>query len=103
MRHALLALIVAAIATPAFAGEFVADHERYSYTAVRDAHGDVVLSGQAGIDPFALRVHGARVDGTMGVSTVSFKISDETLARLNNEVPGATEQASAVPATLAAN
>ena len=101
MRHALLALIVAAIATPAFAGEFVADHERYTYTAARDAHGDVVLNGQAGIDPFALRVHGNRVDGTVGISTVSFKISADTLARLDAEVPG-TQQA-ALPATLAAN
>ncbi|PXA83822.1 hypothetical protein DMC47_42215 [Nostoc sp. 3335mG] len=103
MRHALLAVLLAAVATPAFAGEFVADHERFTYTAARDAHGDVVLNGQAGVDPFALRVHGARVDGTMGNSTVSFRISDETLARLNSEVSGTTEQASAVPATLAAN
>jgi hypothetical protein len=102
MRHALLAVLLAAVATPAFAGGFVADGERYSYTAVRDAHGDVVLNGQAGVDPFALRVHGKRVDGTIGVSTVSFTISPETLARLDAEVPG-TQQAEAAPATLAAN
>jgi len=103
MRHALLAVLLAAVATPAFAGGFVADGERYSYTAERTRQGDVLLNGQAGIDPFVLRVHGNRVDGTMGVSTVSFKISNETLARLNDEVPAATEQASAAPATLAAN
>lgn len=102
MRHALLAVLLAAVATPAFAGGFVADGERYSYTAVRDAHGDVVLNGQAGVDPFALRVHGKRVDGTIGVSAVSFTISPETLARLDAEVPG-TQQAAAAPATLAAN
>lgn len=103
MRHALLALIVAAIATPAVAGDFVADRQHYSYTTVRDGHGDVLLNGQAGTDAFALRVHGNRVSGSMGLSDVSFKVSDETLARLNNEVPGATEQASIAPATLAAN
>ena len=103
MRHALLAVLLAAVATPAFAAGFVADGERITYTAARDARGDVLLNGQAGIDDFALRVHGNHVDGTMGVSSVSFKISPETLARLNDEVPGATQQASAVPATLAAN
>jgi hypothetical protein len=102
MRHALLAVLLAAVATPAFAAGFTADGERFTYTAVRDGHGDVVLNGQAGLDPFALRVHGNRVDGTMGVSTVSFKISADTLARLDAEVPG-TQQADAAPATLAAN
>ena len=101
MRHALLAVLLAAVATPAFAGEFVADGEHFSYTAARDGRGDVVLNGQAGIDPFALRVHGNHVDGTVGISTVSFKISADTLARLDAEVPG-TQQA-ALPATLAAN
>ncbi|MBA2934127.1 hypothetical protein HZF05_08435 [Sphingomonas sp. CGMCC 1.13654] len=103
MRHALLALIAAAIATPAVAGDFVAGGEHYSYTAARDAHGDVVLNGQAGHDPFALRVHGNHVSGSMGYSAISFKVSDEALARLNDEVPGAARQASAAPATLAAN
>jgi hypothetical protein len=103
MRHALLAVLLAAVATPAFAGGFVADGERYTYTSERTAQGDVLLNGRAGIDPFTLRVHGNRVDGTMGFSTVSFRISNETLARLNDEVPGATEQASAAAASLAAN
>lgn len=103
MRHALLAILLAAAATPALAGDFVAGGEHYTYTAARDARGDVLLTGQAGLDPFVLRVHGTRVEGTMGISTVAFKVSPDTLARLNDEVPGAAQQASAGPATLAAN
>ncbi len=103
MRHALLAILLAAAATPAVAGDFVVDGQHYTYTAARDAHGDVLLNGRAGFDSFALRVHGNRVDGTMGISNVSFQVSPATIARLDSEVPSQTLQAAATPATLAAN
>jgi hypothetical protein len=103
MRHALLAIVLAAVATPAFAGGFVADGQRYTYTAKRIANGDVLLNGEAGLDPFALRVRGRVVEGTIGLSSVSFRVSPETAARLANEVSGNTQQADAAPATLAAN
>jgi hypothetical protein len=103
MRHALFAILLAAAATPAVAGDFVVDGTHITYTASRDARGDVLLNGRAGFDPFALRVHGNRVDGTMGLSSVSFQVSPATIARLDNEVPSQARQAAVTPATFAAN
>ena len=101
LASALFAIApLAGIAAPAIAAplqHFTQDGEDYSYSAQRRADGLVVLRGTVDStgDAFNLRVRGQQVDGRIGVSTVSFRVSPETATRLASEVPadGAVETA----------
>ncbi len=105
IASALLAVApLATVAAPAIAAplqHFTQDGDQYSYAATRRADGVVVLRGTVDStgDAFNLRVRGTRVDGRIGVSTVSFTVSPETASRLASEVPAGGTMA----ATLAAN
>ena len=95
---------LAGLAAPAVAAplqHFTRDGEDYSYSAARRTDGVVVLKGtiESTGDAFNLRVRGTRVEGSLGMSPVSFRVSRETAAQLASEVPGD----GAMPAALAAN
>ncbi len=98
------ALLAATVAMPAMAASFEhfsRDGETYSYKASRQADGTVLLHGvvdRTG-EAFNLRVRGTRVDGELGVSSVSFRVSPATAARLADEVPAD----GTMPTALAAN
>lgn len=93
MRKILLtaALLTAAAATPAFAApahQFSADGETYTYAAQPSTDGSVLLTGtvEGTGDAFKLRVAGRTVEGTMGVSPVSFRVSQATADRFRSEI-----------------
>jgi hypothetical protein len=103
MRLFLAAALLAGLAMPAVAAplqHFSQGGEDYSYSAQRGADGLVVLKGTVDStgDAFNLRVRGTQVDGTIGMSAVSFSVSRETATRLAEEVP-----IGGAAATLAAN
>ncbi len=100
----LVAAPLAGLAAPAMAAplqHFTQDGEQYSYVAARRDDGVVVLKGTVDStgDAFNLRVRGTQVDGRLGMSTVSFKVSRATADQLASEVPAD----GAMPTTLAAN
>jgi hypothetical protein len=104
LASALLAAApLAAVAAPAMAApvqHFTQDGEDYSYTASRRADGVVVLRGTVDStgDAFNLRVRGTRVDGSLGMSNVSFQVSRDTATRLASEVPATGTMSTALAA-----
>jgi hypothetical protein len=104
LTSALLAVApLAGFAAPAMAAplqHFTQGGEEYSYSAQRRADGLVVLKGTVDStgDAFNLRVRGTQVDGTIGMSAVSFRVSHEIATRLTEEVP-----VGGAATTLAAN
>lgn len=100
----LAAAPLVAFAAPAVAAplqHFSQGGEDYSYSAQRRNDGVVVLKGTVDStgDAFNLRVRGTQVDGQIGLSAVSFRVSPETATRLAEEVPAG----GAAATTLAAN
>jgi len=102
MRNLLVpALLFASVAAvPALAASpvhsFSQDGNNYEYTTSRTSKGAIVISGRDRTtgDNFTLRVVDRHVDGYVGSHEVSFGVTSQQIAQLQQEVGGSTALAS---------